>query len=425
MAQQKDIYVYMDDAESGKPVFMGVLHSETIRGKEVFSYENDPGWLSHSYFRALDPDLSEFAGKQYLPADKSNFGLFLDSAPDRWGRTLMRRRAAITARIENRQPRPLTETDVLMGIYDGNRMGALRFKYSPEGVFMDDNKALATPPWVSIRELEQASLQLEKEELSDTAEHIQWLNMLIVPGSSLGGARPKANILDEKGHLWIAKFPSGHDFRNVGAWEMAVSEMAQSCGIVMSECRAQRFSSHHHTFLTKRFDRNSEGKRIHFASAMTLLGYTDGASHTEGVSYLELAEWIMANCDDTNRNLEQLWRRIVFNIAVSNCDDHLRNHGFVLTSKGWQLSPAYDINPDANGMGLKLNISENDNSLDFDLALSVAEYFALNRKRAEEILHEVALVVSGWQEVAMRYGISRQEQDAMSGAFRRAIMICD
>ena len=418
MVQQRNIYVYMDWFESEESIFIGTLHSEVIRGKEVFSYENDPEWLKHKYFRALDPDLSEFRGKQYLPTDKSNFGLFLDSAPDRWGRTLMRRREAINARIENRPSRNLTEADFLLGVYDGNRMGALRFKLSPDGEFMDNNKALATPPWASIRELEYASLQLEREEQPDTPEHIQWLNMLIAPGSSLGGARPKANILDESGHLWIAKFPSGYDSKDMGAWEFIVSEMAKSCGIAMSECRIQKFSSRHHTFLTKRFDRNETRQRIHFASAMTLLGYTDGASHADGVSYLELAEWIMANCDNTDYNLEQLWRRIVFNIAVSNCDDHLRNHGFILTMRGWQLSPAYDINPDENGMGLKLNISENDNSLDFDLALSVASYFGLDNKKAKEILNEIKSIVSGWRKIASKHGISRAEQDKMSRAFK-------
>lgn len=417
MAQQEDIYVYMDWFELDEPIFMGVLHSEVIRGKEIFSYENNPEWLQHKQFRALDPDLSEFVGKQYLPTDKSNFGMFLDSAPDRWGRTLIRRREAIEARSANRPQQTLTEADFLMGIYDGNRMGALRFKFSPEGDFMDNNKALATPPWASIRELEHASLQLEKDELPNS-EHIQWLNMLIAPGSSLGGARPKANILDDKGHLWIAKFPSGRDTKDIGAWEFVTSKMAQLCGIDMAECRAHKFNNNHHTFLTKRFDRNDDGRRIHFASAMTLLGYSDGASYANGVSYLELAEWIMANCDNTNGNLEQLWRRIVFSIAVSNCDDHLRNHGFILTDKGWQLSPAYDINPDENGMGLKLNISENDNSLDFDLALSVAKYFGLDDAQARAILSEIKSVVSNWQRHATEYGISRMEQELVARAFR-------
>ena len=309
MAQIKDIYVYMDWQESDSPIQMGVLHSEVLRGKEVFSFENNTDWLTYKQFRVLDPDLAQFSGKQYLPADKSNFGMFLDSSPDRWGRMLMRRREAINARLENRPSRTLTEADYLLGIYDGNRMGALRFKLSPDDEFMDNNKAMATPPWTSIRDLEYASLQLEKENLKDDAEYAKWLNMLIAPGSSLGGARPKANILDNNGALWIAKFPSGHDTKDMGAWEAVTAEMARKCGIEMAESRAQKFSNRQHTFLTKRFDRIN-GKRIHFASAMTLLGYTDGTNSAEGVSYLELAEWIGRNCNNVSQNLEQLWRRI-------------------------------------------------------------------------------------------------------------------
>lgn len=417
MAQNKDIYVYMDWQESDLPIQMGVLHCEVLRGKEVFSFESTPDWLTYKQFRALDPDLAQFSGKQYLPTDKSNFGMFLDSSPDRWGRMLMRRREAINARLENRLSRTLTEADYLLGVYDGNRMGALRFKLLPDGEFMDFNKAMATPPWASIRDLEYASLQLEKENLKDDAEYAKWLNMLIAPGSSLGGARPKANILDNDGALWIAKFPSGHDTRDMGAWEAATAEMARSGGIEMAESRAQKFSSKQHTFLTKRFDR-LDGLRIHFASAMTLLGYTDGADSAEGVSYLELAEWIGRNCDNVSQNLEQLWRRIVFNIAVSNCDDHLRNHGFLLTPKGWTLSPAYDINPDEHGTGLKLNISENDNSLDFELALSTAAYYGLDTEQSNEIVRQIKKVVSGWQQFAIKYGISRSEQEDTAGAFR-------
>lgn len=407
----------MDWQESDSPIPMGVLHSEVLRGKEVFSFENAPDWLIYKKFRALDPDLSHFSGKQYLPADKSNFGMFLDSSPDRWGRMLMRRREVINARLENRPSRALTEADYLLGVYDGNRMGALRFKLSPDGEFMDNNKAMATPPWTSIRDLEYASLQLEKEDIRDDAEYAKWLNMLIAPGSSLGGARPKANILDNSGALWIAKFPSGHDTKNMGAWEAVTAEMARKCGIEMAESRAQKFSNKQHTFLTKRFDR-IDGKRIHFASAMTLLGYTDGADSAEGVSYLELAEWIGRNCDNVSQNLEQLWRRIIFNIAVSNCDDHLRNHGFLLTPKGWTLSPAYDINPDEHGMGLKLNVSEDDNSLDFELALNVADYFGLNTAKANTILVQIRDTVSLWQQIAARQGISRSEQEEVSVAFR-------
>lgn len=242
MAQNKEIYVYMDWFMSEEPIFMGVLYSDVIRGKEVFSYENDKNWVKNSSFRSLDPDLSEFSGKQYLNADKNNFGLFLDSAPDRWGRTLMRRREAILARMENRNTRTLTEADYLMGVYDGNRMGALRFKTSPGGDFMDNNRSLATPPWSSIRELEYASLHIESDDENFSSEHIKWINMLFAPGSSLGGARPKANILDEKGQLWIAKFPSNKDEKNIGAWEYVISRIAANCGVKMSECNAKNLA---------------------------------------------------------------------------------------------------------------------------------------------------------------------------------------
>ena len=417
MAENKNIYVYIDWQYGDSPIFMGILHSEILHGKEVFSFENDPNWLTCKQIRVLDPDLLHFSGKQYLPAGKSNFGMFLDSSPDRWGRMLMQRREAIIARLEHRPGKTLKEADYLLGVYDVNRMGALRFKLSPDGEFMDNDKTMATPPWASVRDLEYASLKIENDYIKDDAEYAKWLDMLMVPGSSLGGARPKANIMNVDGSLWIAKFPSGHDTKDMGAWEAVTSEMARMCGIEMAESTARKFSSRQHTFLTKRFDRIG-GKRIHFASAMTLLGYTDGADSAAGVSYLELAEWIGRNCDNVSQNLEQLWRRIVFNIAVSNCDDHLRNHGFLLTQKGWILSPAYDINPDEHGMGLKLNISENDNSLDFELALSIVAYFGIGIVRANEIVNQTKNVVSAWQKLAAKYGISRSEQEDMAPAFR-------
>jgi serine/threonine-protein kinase HipA len=413
----RKIWVYMDWAEAEKPALMGVLTSERLRGKEVFSFENDKDWLKIKELRALDPDLGLFSGRQYLPTDKSNFGLFLDSSPDRWGRTLMRRRETQLAKMENRAVRTLFEADYLMGVYDGNRMGALRFKNSPDGDFMDNNRTMATPPWASIKELEHASMQLEKEELTNP-DYNRWLNLLIAPGSSLGGARPKASILDDKGALWIAKFPSGNDLHDMGAWEAVTAELARRGGIEVAPFRAQSFSCQQHTFLTKRFDRTDSGKRIHFASAMTLLGYTDGANHTEGVSYLNLAEWIMAHCTDTDANLEQLWRRIVFNIGVSNCDDHLRNHGFLLTHKGWTLSPAYDMNPDENGTGLILNISENDNTLDVDLALSVATWFGLSNEKAKSIAAEIKTILSTWRKIADQFRIPKMEQEIMQSAFR-------
>lgn len=394
---------------------MGVLHSEILRGKEIFSFDADSEWLKHKELRGLDPDLLQISGKQYLSEGKSNFGLFLDSSPDRWGRMLMRRREAIRAREEGRTAIKYTEADYLLGVYDGNRSGALRFKTSSDGDFMDNDKKMTTPPWTSIRDLEYASLQLEQDE--DSIHNDKWLNMLVAPGSSLGGARPKANILDSEGSLWIAKFPSNRDDKDSGAWEAVAASMAKSCGILMSECKSMRFNKKEHTFLTKRFDRVGND-RIIFVSAMTMLGYVDGSDASNGVSYLELAEWIERNCNDVSFNLEQLWRRIVFNIAVSNCDDHLRNHGFLFTKNGWSLSPAFDINPDELGNGLKLNVSEEDNSLNFDLALSVAGFFGIDNKLAVNILSNIKNVVSTWRKIASFYDISRSEQDKMESAFR-------
>lgn len=425
---KKEIYVFADwqtdqgvRLEVNMPAFMGKLHSELLRGKEVFSFEYDEDWLNSSASQQLDPDLQFFTGLQYLnDTSKKNFGLFLDSSPDRWGRILMKRREAAMARLEGRNPNNLYETDYLLGVYDKHRMGALRFKLHLEGPFVNENKTLASPPWTSIRELEQISLRLEEEEVINDPDYLNWLNMLMAPGSSLGGARPKASVVDEKNQLWIAKFPSKNDSSDIGGWEMVTYELALAGGIKMASAIAKKFTTQNHTFLTKRFDRTSTGQRIHFASAMTLLGYTDGADYSEGVSYLELVEFINIHGANVNEDLEQLWRRIVFSICVSNTDDHLRNHGFILTQKGWVLSPAYDINPVESGNGLKLNISENDNALSLDLALEVCPYFRLKEKRAKEIINEVKMAVRQWRTVVLKYGLSNTEKELKARAFEQA-----
>ena len=233
------------------------------------------------------------------------------------------------------------------------------------------------------------------------------------PGSSLGGARPKASVVDENNDLWIAKFPSRYDDYDIAAWEYLAYRLARNAGIEMAECRLEQFSHHHHTFLTKRFDRKSE-RRLHFTSALTQLGYYDG--HYDA-SYLELAQFLTDQGANTKNDLAQLWRRMVFNIAVSNTDDHLRNHGFLYRDGGWILSPAYDINPVTPAQGLHLNISDDDNSLDYDLALSVIDFFQLETAEAEAILNEVRESVAGWQALARELGISRGEQNLMAPAF--------
>ncbi len=418
MATKHNIYVFAHWHGMGKPWLMGVLHSELLRGKEIFSFEYDEKWLRSGHSQLLDPDLQLYPGLHYLNDEgKYNFGLFLDSSPDRWGRVLMRRREAALARIENRIERNLFETDYLLGLYDGNRMGALRFKKELDGPFLNDNEAMATPPWTSIRKLEEISLKLEQDDIVDDPDYLKWLNILVAPGSSLGGARPKASILGIDNSLWIAKFPGRNDTMDVGGWEIVTYQLAKGAGINMAESKAIKFSGPHHTFLTKRFDRTDTGERIHFASAMTLLGYTDGQDYKDGASYLDLVEFISSNGANINADLEELWRRIVFSICVSNTDDHLRNHGFILTPKGWVLSPAYDINPEETRTGLKLNISENDNALELGLAMEVHPHFRLNESKAKHIMSVVESSIKNWRIVAKKYGISKAGQELKARAF--------
>lgn len=415
---QRAILVYADWIGFEQPTHMGTLYATHARGKEIFSFEYNEAWLKSSAHH-LDPDLQLYSGQQYLSEGKSNFGIFLDSSPDRWGRVLMDRKEAILARSEGRKARTLFETDYLLGVFDGHRMGALRFKENEDGDFLNNNREMASPPWTSIRELEEASLRLEEDDVDDALK-MKWLNMLMAPGSSLGGARPKASVVDSKGQLWIAKFPSRNDNRDIGAWEMVVHELAVKAGLNVAEGMTGTYYSNQHTFLTKRFDRTAKGARIHFASAMTLLGHTDGTDHTAGASYLELVEFIMKYGAQVNEDLEELWRRIVFYISVCNTDDHLRNHGFLLTPTGWVLSPAYDINPVETGTGLSLNISEKDNALNLDLAKEVAPYFRVSTKRADEIMDHVKKSVSGWGKEAEQNGISKSERGVMEKAFRLA-----
>jgi len=232
--------------------------------------------------------------------------------------------------------------------------------------------------------------------------------------TGIGGAV----IIDRKNSLWIAKFPGNSDDRDTGAWEKTLSDMAAAAGIDVPETKVVQFSKKGHTFLSRRFDRDMNGRRIHFASAMTLLGHEYSADYSTGISYLDIMQFICRCGINIEKNLEELWRRMVFNIAVSNCDDHLRNHGFILKNRGWELSPAYDMNPEPDGTGLKLNITQDDNSLDFELAMSVIKYYRISAKRAGEILNQVKKAVGAWRKIASGYNISKTEQELVAGAFR-------
>ncbi|MFH0799548.1 MAG: HipA domain-containing protein [Pseudomonadota bacterium] len=418
--EQRRIEVWAHWAPLPQPVFVGILYASPSRGKEIFSFEYSPDWLKNTCAQSFDPSLELYKGLQYAPQGKENFGVFLDSAPDRWGRILMRRREAQAAREEKRKERVLHESDYLLGVYDGHRMGALRFRTASDGPFLDDNTELAVPPWTSLRELEHASLELEKNGAEKNRDYGKWLRMLMAPGASLGGARPKAGIIDEKGGLWIAKFPSAHDEVDSGAWEKVIHKLAMQCRIETSESLSRTFGSRHHTFLTRRFDRTETRERIHFASAMTLLQRSDGDDASTGASYLELAEFIIRQGAEPNHDLEELWRRIIFFICTSNADDHLRNHGFLLSPTGWRLSPAYDMNPVPAANGLRLNISETDNAQNLELAREIAPFFRVKSGRVTEIIKQVTTQVRSWRKIAKTLRISAGEIDRMARAFRIA-----
>ncbi len=414
MADMKKVYVY-ENWSGPDPEKIGVLYMDGGKGREVISFEYNEEWLANKTDNfVFDPDLSFYIGRQYAPLDKTMFGVFADSCPDRWGRLLMKRREAILAKKEERKPKRLTDLDFLLGVYDETRMGALRFALSEKGPFVSNDKDLATPPWTTLRKLESASLAFEKNE--DGMEE-KWLKQLLAPGSSLGGARPKASVSAPDGSLWIAKFPSKNDDVNVGAWEMVVHDLAVLCGLNVPEAKLENFSKIGSTFLVKRFDREGT-KRIHFASAMTLLGKNDGANAADGSGYLDLASLIRKYGAVPKKDLQELWHRIVFNMAVSNTDDHLRNHGFILSKEGWKLSPVYDMNPTTDGDVLSLNVDTDNNLIDFELALSVAKLYEIPQKQALENLEEIKNTVeTSWRKLAQYYGLNRGEIEAMAPAF--------
>ncbi|MCL2747544.1 MAG: HipA domain-containing protein [Oscillospiraceae bacterium] len=409
---EKTIYVYADWS-SHAPVLMGRLYVTNNRGKELFSFAYSKDWVrSASISFTFDPDLHLFEGRQYAPG-KPLFGVFSDSCPDRWGKLLMKRKEAILAKAANRKPRALTESDYLLGVFDETRIGALRYSTEENGLFLSAEKDLCAPPWTTLRTLESASLAFESAE---NGEEEKWLRQLLAPGSSLGGARPKASVQAPDGSLWIAKFPSKHDEWNTGAWELVVHDLAAKFGLIVPEAKLETFSDTGGTFLVKRFDRN-RSRRIHFSSAMALLGKTDGDG-TEGVSYLDIAAFIRSNGASPKQDLKELWKRIVFTMAVSNTDDHLRNHGFLLTEYGWTLSPLYDVNPNIYGDLLSLNVSTDDNSISFALAIETAAYYDIDLQEAKSTVENVKKIIGeNWRTFAKAHGLSRDAVSRMEPAF--------
>lgn len=407
-----EIFVY-ECFSSDESKFMGTLYVDTSRRNEHFSFEYSNKWLQETQFiYQLDPDIFYYTGRQY--PNKNEFGIFADSCPDRWGRALINRRERIDAERENRKPRELHTSDYLLGVYDETRMGAIRFKTDREGEFLSNDSEVAAPPWTTLRSLEEASRNFETDEnfLND-----KWLKQLIKPGSSLGGARPKANIEAPDGSLWIAKFPSKNDEWNIGAWEKVTHDLAKMCGLDAPESKLETFSKLGSTFLVKRFDRDGK-KRIHFSSAMTILGKTDGDGAEYGDGYLDIVNFIKAYGSSPKKDLLELWKRIVFNMAVSNTDDHFRNHGFILTNTGWRLSPLYDVNPTPYGDELSLNVNSSDNGISLDLAVDSAVYYNIDKTTALETANEIVKTVNAnWERSAKQYGLSRNSIEYMRPAF--------
>jgi len=416
------IEVYRDWSAGETPKHLGTVGVRPGRTGEIFDFTFDDDTLTDKILtqQILDPDLGVFAGPQFPKDGRTIFGVFKDSSPDRWGEMLIRRRFDRDKRAGRvASSARLGQSDYLLGVHDAFRSGALRYKRTLDGPFLDDRDGNAAPPFVRLRELEAASHALEDDTKNDDPATDEWLALLLAPGASLGGARPKATVVDPAGDLWIAKFPSNKDRYDIGAWELVVSRLAARCGLRVPESDARLFASNEHTFLVRRFDRHMAQARIHFASAMTLTGHSDGDGASTGASYLEIAEVIMAQGAASREDLVELWSRIVFNVMVSNTDDHLRNHGFLLApGGGWRLAPAYDMNPVPGSSGLSLNIDESDNACNLDLVRSVAPYFRLKDDKATSIINRIASVIRDWDAVADSIGIKRSERAEMADAFR-------
>ena len=415
MAGIETVEVYLDADQMEVPSLMGTLHCQPSGKGELFSFKYDKSWIARAEAFSFDPDLALADGHQYPLADRSNFGIFTDSSPDRWGRLLMQRKENMRARHEGRRPRTLTEWDFLMGVHDETRLGALRFKL-PDGPYIDSDTKLAAPPLTSLRALQAASLRFEQHiNEEEHPEYERWLTQLIAPGTSLGGARPKASVRDEKGGLCMAKFPSRQDTRDVGAWELVANALARKAGINVPDARPLHFDeSAFTTFLVKRFDRTAEGRRLAFVSAMTLTQHKDG---DEGASYLELVELLQSRGANTAADCEQLFRRVLFNIRIHNTDDHLRNHGFFVDRNGIRLSPAYDINPSVDRNELSLAIDEMEAVCDVSVAMNAYKSYGISAAQADRALQSIEAAVAGWRTEANGFGIPKADQTLMAAAF--------
>lgn len=416
----KKLLVYADFDWLKEIELIGELSYESLRGSDSYAFQFNDEWLKRYGNLFISADLNNYKGLQYTQLEKDIFGCFSDALPDRWGRTLLNRREQILATEEKRPVRRLSSFDYLLGIDDSSRMGGFRFKKTPDGDFINSSNTLRIPPLTSIRELIHASREIEKSEEGNKLPDKKWLTQLVQPGSSLGGARPKASVVDTDKVLYVAKFPSRKDDYNAGLWEHFCHLLAKKAGINAASTQVISTSDKYHTLLSRRFDRTDDGRRILFASAMTLLGLSDGTNASTGNGYLDIVDFILQNCTEVNKNLQELYRRVAFNICIGNSDDHFRNHGFLLTAKGWTLSPAYDMNPTLNEYQ-SLLISNSSSKADLAILSDACEDYMLPQDVATKIISEVVAAVKGWKALATKLGIANSEMDLFGNTFESRI----
>ena len=395
----KKITVYADFDFLSAAQEIGTLGYEHVRGKDHFVFEYSREWLKQYGGILLSGDLMNVPSLQHPRGNDNVFGFVKDSFPDRWGRLLLDRRERLTAQSEGRPTRMLTNYDYLIGIEDFTRMGGIRYKEEDNNGFINASEKYLVPPIESLRALCDACHEIELAEERNELPEQRWLDQLIDPGTSLGGARPKANVVDTDGTLYVAKFPSKKDLENTELIENFSHQLASKAGIRVAKTRTIRISKDRDLLLSERFDRTKDGRRIHFASAMSLLSLDDGAGSSTGNGYLDIVDFILRGCTDVRQNLRELYRRVAFNVMFGNTDDHFRNHGFLLTPKGWTLSPAYDINPGAKSHQCLLIDSYTERS-DTGALLSASESYMLERQEAAEIIEEVRAVIKDWRKTA-------------------------
>lgn len=411
------LLVFADFDWLDKPELVGELCYEKLRGSDSYAFQYDEHWLKGHAEVKLSEDINNYPGMQYTQPGQDVFGCFSDALPDRWGRTMLKRREQILASEEKRAVRSLSSFDYLMGIDDFSRMGGFRFKKELEGEFINVSASLKIPPLTELKDLLHASREIEKSEEANVLPEKKWIAQLIQPGSSLGGARPKASVLDEKGNLCIAKFPSRKDDYDAGLWEHFSHLLAQKAGIEVAQTKVLGGLGKYHTFLSRRFDRKDEAKRVHFASSMSLLGLKDGDNAQGGYGYLDMVDFILQGCCDVEQNLQELYRRVAFNMCIGNSDDHFRNHGFLLTQKGWTLSPAYDMNPTLNEYQ-SLLVNESSNKADISALLDSCESYLIKKEIAANIIQEVQTAVSGWESLAVQLQIPVREMTLFKDRFK-------